>query len=92
MQNPRRPRLLAPFDGHDGGYHLYTARTAQPDSGAETISYAALRPEQQRVFDRARATDTRGVEIAPEVDKQVWFDYRYVRYRGRTYRAAVAPP
>jgi hypothetical protein len=69
MQNPRRWRLLAPFGDRDGSDHLYTAQAAQPDSGTETAGYTALSPGQQRVFDRARATDKRGVEIASEVEK-----------------------
>jgi hypothetical protein len=69
MENPRRWRLLTPFDGHDGGAHLYTAQAAQPDSAAETAGDTALRPDQQRVFDRARATDKRGVEIASALNR-----------------------
>lgn len=92
MQSSDRWQLLAPINGHDGGYHLYTAQADNPDSGTETVRYTTLSPDQQWVFDRARAADGQGLEIPPEVDKEVWFDYRYVRYRNQTYRAAVAPP
>jgi hypothetical protein len=80
MENPRLWRLLGPFDGHDGGAHRYTAQAARPDSGAETVGDTALRPDQQRVFDRASDRQARGrdrvgaEQIGP----------------GRPYRAAVA--
>jgi hypothetical protein len=64
----RRWRLLVPFDGHDETCHLYTAQTDRPDPGG-AARYTELSPGQQRVLDRARAANRRGLEIAPELQE-----------------------
>ncbi len=84
--------LLDPAPGGTS-YYLFVdpASPEQTPSENETVRYANLTPEQQRVFDRARTADG-NVAVPADVNEQVWIDNRYVRYQNRTYRATVAVP
>ncbi|MFB6142015.1 MAG: hypothetical protein ABEJ30_01580 [Halorientalis sp.] len=85
--------LAAPALGGQGGdAHLTVSAAERGASGNETVAFSTLTTDQQRVFEEALDAPDGTVEVPADVDERVWIEHRYVAYRNRSYRVAVAMP